>query len=84
MSKDLAIAYAAKRASRKKLNPASKDTTETVDQNFLSDEDEVSERSDETNPLFDNPHESPDDEQDKSGGLLDTIMKKVRRKRLGR
>lgn len=73
--KSLDVAYAAKRAAKNKRNK------ESLDQNFLSDEMENVE-AEESN-LFDNPNEGPDDSEDTSGGLLEAIMKKVRKKQLG-
>ena len=78
----LSIAYATKRAARKKMSNGGK-VEEQADQNFLSDEDETSEMSDKASQMLDNPHESPDDEADKSGGLLSIIMKRLRKKHMG-
>jgi hypothetical protein len=73
--KSLSIAYAAKRAAKKKSRAA----VEPVKQNFLSDEDMDSEMDSEPSKLFNNPHDS-----EGSSPSLEDIMRKVRKKHLGK
>ena len=75
--KSLSLAMSIRKAAKKKMSKGGE--VEPVKQNFLSDEDEQSEMSDESSEMFNNPHDAEGDMPN-----LEDIMKKVRRKHLGK